>query len=365
MAQVVPHLLVYLSGHGFGHVSQVAPVLNRLRQECPALRLTVCSTAPLQQLQARIMGEFLHINEAADFGMVMASALDVLPAQSSALYQQWHGDWEGLVRREAEEIAALKPDFVLSNVAYLPLAAAQKLGIPCAAMSSLNWADIFASYCGEMLGTAEILVQMRAAYAAADTFLRIAPAMPMSDLSNVKSIDPIAKVGVNRREAINAKLGLAKDAKLVLVSMGGMALRLPVERWPHMDGVYWLIQADWQVERSDVKVLESLQMEFIDVLASCDVLLCKPGYGSFAEAGCNGVPALYVAREDWPEEPHLIAWLETHGLCRKVQRQALEEGDFEAVLQDLLAQPKPKQAKPLGIQQAADYLLRSINIASP
>lgn len=360
MAQDVPHLLVYLSGHGFGHVSQVAPVINQLRKTRSNLQLTVCSAAPLQQLQARISGEFLHINEAADFGMVMASALDVLPVESLAQYQQWHSDWDARVAQEAEKIAALQPDFVLSNVAYLPLVAAKQLGIPCAAMSSLNWADIFASYCGKMEGAAEILAQMRAAYAAADNFLRITPAMPMNDLANVTSIAPVAKVGANRRPEINAKLGLRAQEKLVLVSMGGMALRLAAECWPYMEGVCWLVQADWQVERTDVKVLESLQMEFVDVLASCDVLLCKPGYGSFAEAGCNGIPALYVAREDWPEEPHLIAWLETHGLCRKVQRQALEEGDFLGVLEELLAQPKPQPVAPSGIVEGATYLLNKL-----
>jgi hypothetical protein len=103
-----------------------------------------------------------------------------------------------------------------------------------------------------------------------------------------------------------------------------------------------------------------LPIEFIDVLSSCDVLLCKPGYGSFAEAACNGIAVLYVARDDWPEEPFLIAWMEAHGLCRRVQRQALELGDFEAELRGLLVQPKPKQVEPLGIQQAADYLVASV-----
>jgi len=360
MTQDVPHLLVYLSGHGFGHVSQVAPVLNLLRTARPDLQLTICSTAPLQQLQARISGEFLHINEAADFGMVMASALDVLPAESLAQYQQWQRDWDNLVQQESAKIAALRPDFVLSNVAYLPLVAAKQLEIPCAAMSSLNWADIFASYCGEMACAAEILAQMRAAYATADNFLRITPAMPMSDLANVTNIAPIAKVGVNRRDEINAKLGLREEDKLVLVSMGGMPLRLAVECWPYIEGVRWLVQADWQVQRSDVTVLESLGMEFIDVLASCDVLLCKPGYGSFAEAACNGVPVLYVAREDWPEEPYLIAWLEAHGSCQKVQRQDIEQGDFSEVLEALLAQPKPQPVAPSGIAEGAAYLLNKL-----
>lgn len=360
MRNHVPHLLVYISGHGFGHLAQVAPVLNRLSQSLPDLRLTICSKVPLRQLKSRIHPGFTYIDEAVDFGMVMANALDVLPEPSLAMYREFHDDWPGRVTHESRRITQLAPDIVLSNVAYLPLAAAKRAGITCIALSSLNWADIFAAYCGGMPGVAQILEQMRQAYADADMFMRIAPAMPMPDLANLCSLGPIAGMGQNHRPQINAKLGLDASEKLVLVSMGGMAMRLPMERWQSIPNVRWIVQADWQVTRADVITMESLQMDFVDVLASSDALLCKPGYGSFAEAACNGVPLLYVAREDWPEEPYLIAWLETHGLCHKVSREQSATGEFAEELQALLAHPKPPPVEPAGIAQASDYLLQRL-----
>ena len=201
---------------------------------------------------------------------------------------------------------------------------------------------------------------MRAAYAAADVFMRIIPAMPMLDLPNAREIAPIARLGQNRRAEINTKLGLDDKQKLVLVSMGGIAMRLPMEHWPSVENVRWIVQADWQVTRPDVIALESLNMDFTDVLASSDVLLCKPGYGSFAEAGCNGIPVLYVAREDWPEEPYLIDWLEQVGACCKVSREQSETGEFAAELQSSLAQRKPEPVQSSGIEQAAEYLLTKL-----
>ena len=38
-----PHLLLAVSGHGYGHLAQCAPVINALWQRLPRLRLTVCS----------------------------------------------------------------------------------------------------------------------------------------------------------------------------------------------------------------------------------------------------------------------------------------------------------------------------------
>ena len=118
--------------------------------------------------------------------------------------------------------------------------------------------------------------------------------------------------------------------------MGGIASRLPVERWPRIDGVRWLVQESWQVAHPDAIVLESLPMSFSDLLASCDVLLCKPGYGSFVEAACSGTPVLYVDRPDWPEAPALVEWLQQHGVCREVSREQLESGDIAQELSGAL-----------------------------
>ena len=206
---------------------------------------------------------------------------------------------------------------------------------------------------------------MREAYQSAETFLRVTPGMEMPDLDRMRAIGPIARLGTHCRGEVNRRLGLRQDEKLVLVSMGGIATRSPIASWPVMPGVRWLVPADWQAPRPDVAVLESLGMDFIDVLRSCDAFVCKPGYGSFAEAACNGVPLLYVSRHDWPEEPCLVEWLSQHGRCAEISRQAFEAGDLQAALEDVWGQAGAQPVLPSGIVDAADYLLRSINMASP
>ena len=356
---IVPHWLIYVSGHGFGHWSQVAPVLNHARKLQPGLRLTICTKVPLQQLQARLDGAFAYIPVAADFGMVMASALDVLPAESMAAYQRFHSEWDNHIANEINRIKKISPDLVLSNVAYMPLAAARSAGVPAVAMCSLNWVDIFRHYCGHFAGAAEICGQMLGAYHDSQAFLRMTPSMPMLDMKHLHAIGPVARKGCNRRAEINSALGLGQEDKLVLVSMGGVAMRLPMERWPRITGVRWLVEAAWQVEHPEAVVLESLGMDFVDLLASSDALLCKPGYGSFTEAACNGIPVLYVSRDDWPEEPCLVDWINQNGLGCEVSREMLEAGALEETLRQLLARPKPEAVMPTGIIEAVNFLMRA------
>ncbi|WP_009205357.1 glycosyltransferase family protein [Sulfuricella denitrificans] len=352
----MPHLLVDLSYHGFGHIAQTAPVVNALAERLPGMRVTLRSGAPHEVLARRFHCDFTLISKALDFGMEMVDAVAVNVEESAEAYRNFHRDWKGMVAREAETMAALAPDLLFANVPYLSLAAAASAGIPSVGMCSLNWADIYGHYCHDRPEAPEIHSQMLDAYNSAAYFLRPLPAMPMENLANSRTIGPIARLGRSRRAEMAARLGISNDDRLVLIAMGGIAFRLALDSWPRIPGVRWVVQSSWQVRHPDAVELESLGMDFTDVLASCDALLTKPGYGSFAEAACNGVPVLYLDRKDWPEAQYLVEWLKRQGRCMEVERAALEQGAIAAQLEALWALPPTTPVQPEGIAQAADFL---------
>jgi hypothetical protein len=350
------HLYVDVSSHGFGHLAQVSPVLNELRDRLPGIRLTVRSALPREVLSGRIHGKFDHIPTSTDIGMRMAHALKVLPHETALAHAALHEHWDERVVEEADMLRRLAPDLVLSDVSYLAIAAAARAGIPSIAMCSLNWADIYWSYCKDESGAAGIKAQMVDAYQQADLFLKTTPAMPMTDLPNTREIGVIASAAANRKEKIRQALGLPEDEKLVLIAMGGMEFHLPMAHWDRMPGVRWIVPAAWGVERPDTTRLESLGMPFYEVMASCDGVIGKPGYGTFAEAGLNGIPMLYVPRPDWPEEPCLVSWLSSVGRCLPVAPEKLEQGDIQEVLQALWKLPEKKVVQAEGIAQAVEII---------
>ena len=176
------HLLADISAHGLGHLAQTAPVLNILKRLAPGSHLTVRSALPRERLAARITGHFDHVPEARDFGFVMHNAVDIDLAASARRYRELHADWTRRIADEANWLRLQRVDAVLSNVAYLPLAAAAVAGIPAAGLCSLNWADLFAHYFGGEPWADEIHAQMLAAYNAGRGFLRVTPGLPMTGL---------------------------------------------------------------------------------------------------------------------------------------------------------------------------------------
>lgn len=358
------HLYVALSGHGFGHLAQVAPVVNELQNRWPSLQLTVQSALSEPVLRQRITGSFECVAGAADFGMVMVDALEAKIPESLAAYRAFHAEWEARLRWQEQLLRVARPNGVLADVPYLTLAAAKRLEIPALALCSLNWADILGGYCPDAPDLAALRAPMLAAYNSAMAFLQPAPSMPMPDLRNVASIGPIAALGQNRREEMTQRLGLRHDEIVVLMGLGGVDMRPPLERWPEFPQVRWLTPPNWQAARSDMVswgLLEDCSM--LDLIRSCDVLFTKPGYGAFTEAACNGTRVLYVARDDWPEEPWLSRWLVEQGNAVKINRQQLVSGDFAGALDTLLSQPAKPVVRPSGIDDAAGWLERLLGLA--
>ena len=357
------HLLFDISAHGLGHLAQSAPVINALQALAPGLELTVRSAIPRERLALRITGAFRHVAEARDFGLVMHNAVDIDLDASAARYREFHADWPQRVAAEADWLRRHGVDALVANVAYLPLAAAAEAGIPAFGLCSLNWAEMFAHYLGHETWAEQIHTQILAAYNAGKAFLRVTPGLAMADLPARHDIAPIATIGRRDRKRIARLLDLDQSERWLLLAMGGMEFRLPVEDWTPVPGVKWLVPGAWGLARGDVRSIDVADLGFTDLLASVDAVVSKPGYGTFVEAACSGVPLLYLDRDDWPETPYFAAWLATHARAAELSREKLLRGDFIDVLEKLWRTPAPTPPQADGAEQAARWLARELGLA--
>jgi UDP:flavonoid glycosyltransferase YjiC (YdhE family) len=97
--------------------------------------------------------------------------------------------------------------------------------------------------------------------------------------------------------------------------------------------------------------------KYHDVIASVDAMISKIGYGVYAECLLNGLPLLYVPREDFAEYPVLEAGINRwgHGIgLNKHDFYALEWDDALAILAE---KPKPPRIISDGAQLCADMIM--------
>lgn len=345
------HLWLALSPHGYGHAAMTAPVVDALRRRRPHLRLTIQTTVPRTFLEERYGPDFHYVAEVPDFGLKMLSATRVDLDASAAAYRGLHDDFDRIVESEAERLRRARPDVVLANVPYVTLAAAGRAGIPAVALSSLNWADIYRHYLGGRPESEAVWSRMRASYHVAQAFLRVTPAMDMPSLDNVVDIGTVARKGRNRRD----ELGPLGRGRVGLVAFGGIDHDLSMADWPVVPGWTWISAQDCPPGRGDIKALRDVDLPFSDLAASVDVIVTKPGYGTFSEAGLSGTPVLYVARPDWPESPAMDRWLMAHTRALAVSLEDLL-GDLMTQLQKLFSLAEQHVGAAKGNEQAAEFI---------
>ena len=194
------------------------------------------------------------------------------------------------------------------------------------------------------------------AYRSAKAFIKLRPGMAMPDLANGRWAGPVAVIGTPSRAELVARLRAGPAERVVLVAFGGVQTRLPMERWDLGAGLRWLVPQAWGFEHPAVHAIESLGLDFSDLIASVDVVLGKPGYGTFVEAVCNGTPMLYARRSQWPEQEPLIEWLHAHGRAQQVEDGALRSGALRPALDALWRQPKPEPVLATGSEEVAGWL---------
>jgi hypothetical protein len=290
-----------------------------------------------------------------DFGFEMHDAITIDDRRSIARYAALHAD-PAWLDRERDALRALGVDAVIANIGYMPLAAAVSLGLPAFGVSSLNWADVLVSRAHGRADVMAIAESMRQAYSKADRLFALVPGMPFDGFERRVRAAPIARRGRADRAGLRKALGVPMAQRIMMVAFGGLPMAFDTARWqlPACWSAVMLTQGT--VETPTVIAAERLGWNYIDLLASCDLLIAKPGYGTFAEAGFASRDTLAVPRDDWPEAPWLIDWLAQHARCATIALTDLRAGRFEAGLSALAMQPERIAADGDGAAEIADQI---------
>lgn len=354
-------IVVDVSGHGFGHLGQITPVIIELMRQYASVRVIVRSNHAASVIHS-IVGSRIDRDEPPPEATLVMRTPTIVDVEASAeAYHALHARWDEHLDWEMARLSAIAPTALISDVPYLPLAAAKRLGIPTVALCSLNWLDLYRHYCSHKRGAPAIMRTIKEAYHSANIFLQPRPHMPMSDLPNRRSIGPIARIGRPYRDQIRRFLGISQNVRVVLVTFGGIQLRrLP--QLPNMAGVHWIVASENSDMCAGVTNVSRLDMSFIDILASCDAVVTKVGYGTFVEAACNGVGIVSAPRLDWPESKCLIDWAQQNANFALAEGGIENTEELHNALSAVLNGPRRAPVRASGIGEAVAIIARIARI---
>lgn len=349
-ARASAKIAVYLSRHGYGHLVRTAEVCRVLSSRHP-VTFELISDLPADLWPASLRPLTERANVFCDAGVVQSDDFTVDRIATAARLEGWAGEYPAALEREE---ARLRKgfDLVLGDVPPLAFQAAKNVGLPSVAMANFSWDWIY-----ENMGFVEASVQAASAYSHADLLLELSPAAPMPAFSRRRNVGLLGRSGSTIRWHIREQLGLRLEQRAVLIALrnGGYPLvQLPP---PGIDLV-WVVASSRPdcTTRSDVMAVPE-GVEWPDLVAACDAVVSKPGYGIIGDTAATGTPLLYAPRSGFPEDPILEAWLRAQPAAAQVAADRLRSGEWLDDLCALLSLERPLALSAGGADAAVDELL--------
>ncbi|HIJ85031.1 MAG: hypothetical protein HW380_891 [Magnetococcales bacterium] len=351
-----------VSGHGYGHLSQVAPIIDHLVLMEPELRIMVAG-----KLDPEVVKNFVRVGHSLDplgrdVGLVQTDPLVVDLEATRASYIAMQGCWEELVDAEVAKLRAWSADLVVADIPCVTIAAAHKLNIPSVAIASLSWDHVIKAYFS--LDDPDIRAcwqRMRDNYAKATLALHPEPSIVGDTFPRCEKIPPLVSQARGRKQDLRRALGIgADDARpLIMVNLGGMPSNiLPMENIAQENRYHWLFKETQLPIVDHVHCSDKMwQWPFGDVLASVDAIVSKPGYGIAIHSAAMGVPLLYVRRQQFPDEDPICQWLSKHSAALEIGAETFASGRWHAEIQRLLHTSFPLRPECNGAEKAAEKIL--------
>lgn len=355
----MPLIWAAISAHGFGHAAQVVPVLNALSRLVPDLRVLLRTTVSPSFFKDRLLIPWEIHPVQQDVGCIQQDPLTIDVETTWRTHHDFHRTWDERLQIEIDAMRAAQPDLVLADTPYLALAAGNVAAIPSIALVSFTWDLVLAEYPAPSgIDRHALLQTIRQQYAKADLALRITPAPTMEHFSRQIAIEPIAEPAAQARQQLATILELKPGERTALIGFGGIPLAtLPFERLESLTGYRFLFDGPTPSTSTRCMSTQSLPVSFKTLLASVDLILTKPGYGTVIEAVTSQIPVIYVRRYNFVDEQPLVEYLHQHGNGIELSRDDFMNGEWLAALQAVDAMSTaPPPPVPTGAQQAATIL---------
>ena len=374
MPSLPPTIALYTSSHGFGHAVRCAILCRALRAACPDLRIVARTAAPAWIFPAGVEVEPCIV----DTGVVQPNSLDIHAQATLERYAAQVAGEEPGIEAEAARMRAIGARAIVADVPSAAFEIAARAGIPGIALANFSWDWIYEPFADGGPEYAPLLDHLRSQYAKASLLLRLPFHGDLGAFPVVEDIPLIARRSAAEPAETRRRLGLPLNAPLVLFSFGGHANDGPDEaRLAHLDDYAFVATATTRDATTSANsrairrgrnlfLLPQLADGYVDLLAACDVVVTKPGYGIVADLIANRVPALYVSRGGFREEPVLIAALEDEARAVSLERSALDTLDLGSALERLQVLDRPWTARPLdGAETAARRILALAGVTPP
>lgn len=382
-----PTLVVYISGHGFGHASRDVEILNAVHAAAPDVRIVVRTSAPRWLFDLTLTAPVDWQPRECDTGIVQIDSLRLDLDATLARADAFHAT---LGVQAADEAAFLRDTgarLILGDIPPLAFAAAAAAKLPSIAVGNFTWDWIYEGYDETATQVPRLLPALRGAYADATEALRLPLGGGFASCARVIDVPFVARR--SRRDPLETRLrfGLPAEGRLVLASFGGYGLKdIDLSHLATLEGWTVVTTSNVQARRRepepgapsvddapvetvlpatvrfvDEKAVYAAGYRYEDLVAAVDVVATKPGYGIIAECIANGAAMVYTSRGRFVEYDVMVREMPRYLRSAFLSNDELYAGKWQQALDAVVALPAaPERPRVDGAEVVARRIIERL-----
>lgn len=357
----VQRIAYYITAHGYGHGVRSCDIIRGIHRTRPDATVWIVTDLPHDFLRSRLEGDagvparekmagksarptHFH-NGAFDSGMFQLDSIRVDLPRSLAAAEKIQSQREALIEKERAFLRREKIEVVVADIPAIPMEAAKAEGLRAVAVGNFGWDWIYADFIARDARWRAVSESFSRGYAQADALLKLPFAEPMAAFRKQISLPLVASPGRARREEIAKHYGASAAKTWVLLSFTSLdwdeATLARVSRMTDFE-FFTVMPLAWN-NCPNIRAVDRHLVPFADVIASCDMVVSKPGYGILSDCCVNDKPLVYAEREDFCEYPVLEAAIKRHMRGVHIPAAKLYAGEMETYLHAALRVPAPRE----------------------
>jgi hypothetical protein len=341
-----------ISGHGFGHASRQVEVINAFGALRPDQPIHVFTRASRWLLDRTIRVPVTIAEQAVDSGAIQRDSLllDIPATLHAAAHFEASADVTAAAL--AREFAQRGVQVVVCDAPAMPCTAAHLAGIPAILLANFSWDWIYEDFIADHSGYADLPARLGERYAHADAVWRLPMAGGFATVRTTLDFPWIARR--SRRDASDVRrlVGASDGRPLILISFGGYGVA-DMSLAHHAGAPYRLVLSSGADHAPNDAPADALQLDrdtlddhglrYEDLVAACDIVVSKPGYGIVSECVANDTALLYTDRGRFREYPVMVERMPHVLRCHYLSNAALAAQRWDEEVEALLAQPAPPE----------------------
>lgn len=355
------HRIAYfISPHGYGHAARASAIMAAISKIDPAIRFEVFTQVPQWFFQDSLSEPFGYHSLLTDIGLAQKTPLiEDLPETLRRL-DSFLPFNTPQVEDLAKLINLLRCRLVVCDIAPMGIAVAREAGIPSVLVENFTWDWIYAEYLLEVPELSRHIRYLEELFDAADHHIQTEPAHHRreADLTTL----PVSRKARTPRHQTRQQLGIPSQAKVVMITMGGIPWRCDfLGQLSGQTGIYFIIPgADKEISAWNLPNLVLLphRSGFFhpDLVNACDAVIAKAGYSTVAEVYYAGIPFGYILRPRFRESQTLADYIQRHMHGLAMAETEFYDGRWQSSVAELLTSPRIYQADTHGADQAAHFI---------